>query len=123
MNYTLAQVSTKVSSLGEAVLYKDINLCDHTLNDAVVEPTLKGRQLSVTNTEHALDLSTRGLFPKAWVRTDEGFRLLKDDGEDIVEKEILASMISQCFDIPQVKYRMHYYQNQLVTESDIITIK
>ncbi len=122
MNYTLVQVSTKVSSLGEAVLYKDINLYDHTLNDAVVEPTLKGRQITVTNTEHALDLATRGLFPKAWIRTDEWFRLLKDDGEDIVQKEILTSMIRQCFNIPQVKYQKHYYQNQFVSESDIISL-
>jgi len=112
-----------VKKADENILFRDINLYDHTLNDAVVELTLKGRQLTVTNTELAPDLSTRGLFPKAWIRTEEGFRLLKDGGEDVVEKEILASTICQCFDIPQVKYRKHYYQNQLVTESDIVTTK
>lgn len=112
-----------VKNAEEAISFSDINLYDHTLNDAVVELTLKGRQLTVTNTELAPDLSTRGLFPKAWIRTADGFRLLKDGGEDVVEKEILASTICQCFDIPQVKYRKHYYQNQLVSESDIITTK
>lgn len=112
-----------VKNADETILFSDINLYDHTLNDAVVELTLKGRQLTVTNTELAPDLSTHGLFPKAWIRTEDGFRLLKDGGEDVVEKEILASTICQCFDIPQVKYRKHYYQNQLVSESDIITTK
>ncbi len=112
-----------VKSADETILFRDINLYDHTLNDAVVELTLKGRQLTVTNTELAPDLSTRGLFPKAWIRTEDGFRLLKDGGEEVVEKELLASRICQCFDIPQVKYRQHDYQNQLVTESDIITTK
>lgn len=112
-----------VKTTEEEICFNDINLYDHTLNDAVVELTLKGRQLTVTNTELAPDLSTRGLFPKAWIRTADGFRLLKDGGEDAVEKEILASTICQCFDIPQVKYRKHVYQGQLVSESDIITTK
>ena len=112
-----------VKTADENLSFRDINLYDHTLNDAVVELTLKGRQLTVTNTELAPDLSTRGLFPKAWIRTEDGFRLLKDGGEEIVEKELLASAICQCFDIPQVKYRKYYYQNQLVTESDIVTTK
>ena len=34
----------------ESICFSDINLYDHTLNDAVVELTLKGRQLIVTNT-------------------------------------------------------------------------
>jgi len=112
-----------IKNTDENICFRDINLYDHTLNDAVVELTLKGRQLTVTNMELAPDLSTRGLFLKAWIQTADGFRLLKDGGEDVVEKEILASEICQCFDIPQVKYRKHYYQNQLVSESDIITTK
>ena len=32
-------------------------------------------------------------------------------------------MIRRCFNIPQVKYQKHYYyQNQFVSESDIISI-
>lgn len=112
-----------VKTAEESICFRDINLYDHTLNDAVVELTLKGRQLTVTNTELAPDLSTHGLFPKAWIRTGEGFRLLKDGGKEAVEKELLASAVCQCFDIPQVKYRKYYYRDQLVTESDIITTK
>ena len=79
--------------------------------------------MTVTNQELAPDLSTKGCFPKAWIRDKRGFRLLKDGGEDTVRKELLASEICQCFDIPQVIYRKHLYQGQLVTESDIISSK
>ena len=36
----------------------------------------------MTNRELAPDLSTKGCFPKAWIRIGTEFRLLKDGGED-----------------------------------------
>lgn len=112
-----------VRKQGEDVSFEKLNLYDSPLNEAIVEISLKGRQMTVTNQELAPDLSTKGCFPKAWIRNEEGFSLLKDGGEDVVRKELLASEICQCFDIPQVKYRKHIYDGQLVTESDIITSK
>lgn len=112
-----------VRKQGEDVTFKDINLYDNPLNQAVVELSLKGRQMTVTNRELAPDLSTKGCFPKAWIRQNDTFKLLKDGGEDAVRKELLASKICQCFDIPQVKYNESYYDGQLVSESDIITSK
>jgi len=38
------------------------------------------------NQELAPDLSTKGCFPKAWIRDENGFILLKDSGEDTVKK-------------------------------------
>lgn len=112
-----------VRKQGEDVSFQNINLYDNPLNEAIVELSLKGRQMTVTNQELAPDLSTKGCFPKAWIRRENGFRLLKDGGEDTVRKELLASTICQCFDVPQVKYNESYYQGQIVSESDIITSK
>ena len=112
-----------VRKQGENVSYKEINLYDNPLNNAVVELSLKGRQMTVTNRELAPDLSTRGCFPKAWIRGEGGFKLLKDGGEDAVRRELLASKICQCFDIPQVKYTQGFYEDQIVSESEIITSK
>lgn len=112
-----------VRKQGEDVTFEELNLYDNPLNEAIVEISLKGRQMTVTNRELAPDLSTKGCFPKAWIRNGRGFSLLKDGGEDVVRKELLASEICQCFDIPQVKYRKHIYDGQLVTKSDIITSK
>ena len=112
-----------VRKQGENISYKEINLYDNPLNSAVVELTLKGRQMTVTNKELAPDLSTKGCFPKAWIRGEKGFKLLKDGGEDAVRRELLASKICQCFDVPQVKYTQAFYDGQMVSESEIITSK
>lgn len=107
----------------EKITFENINLYDKPLNEAIVELSLKGRQMTVTNQELAPDLSTKGCFPKAWIRGENGFKLLKDGGEDAVKRELLASKICQCFDIRQVKYKESFYRGQLVTESDIISSK
>ena len=108
---------------GENVTFQQLNLYDNSLNEAVVEISLKGRQMTVKNQELAPDLSTKGCFPKAWIRDKEGFRLLKDGDEDAVERELLASRICQCFDIRQVKYGEYYFEGERVTQSSLVTSK
>ena len=107
----------------ENVSYETINLYDNPLNDAIVALPLRGKQMTVTNHELAPDLSTKGCFPKAWIRRDGGFILLKDGGEDAVKRELLASKICQCFAFRQVEYREGYFDGEMVTESQIITSK
>lgn len=107
----------------EKITFSELNLYDHPLNDAIVELSLKGRPMTVTNQELAPDLSTKGCFPKAWIRKKQGFKLLKDGGDDAVRRELLASEICQCFDIPQVIYTRGEYDGEAVTESEIITSK
>lgn len=112
-----------VKKRGESVSFQQLNLYDNSLNEAVVEISLKGHPMTVTNQELAPDLSTKGCFPKAWIREGEGFHLLKDGDEDAVEKELLASQICQCFDIPQVRYEEYYFKGELVTRSSLVTSK
>ena len=113
---------------GEEITFDSLNLYDNKLNAAIVEVSLQGKNLTITNQElsvqdFAPDLSTRGCFPKAWVRTEKGFLLLKDGGEETVKKEVLASEICQCFDIPQVKYWEHTYDGQPVSACELVTSK
>lgn len=75
----------------------------------------------MTNQELAPDLSTRGCFPKAWIRREKDFILLKGGGEDTVKRELVASRLCQCFDFKQVKYNEGFYDGQKVTESRLIT--
>lgn len=107
----------------ENLKFADINLYDNHLGNAFVDVALRGRQMTVTNEELVRDLSTNGCFPKAWLRQDGGFKLLKDGGEDIVRRELLASRICRCFDFKQITYREYDYDGQKVSESDIITTK
>ena len=108
----------------ENISFRQINLYDNTLGNAFVEISLRGRQMTITNQELAApDLSTKGCFPKAWIRDDKGFRLLKDGGDDAVRRELLASEICQCFDVPQVRYQETEFEGEKVTESSLITSK
>lgn len=112
-----------VRTVGEDVTFAELNLYDNPLNEAIIPLPLKGKHLTVTNKELAPDLSTKGCFPKAWIRTGTEFRLLKDGGEDVVQRELLASRICQCFDIPQVVYEKYFYDGEAVTQSIIVTSK
>lgn len=112
-----------VRKKGEDATFRELNLYDNSLNKAVVEISLKGRQMTATNRELAPDLSTKGCFPKAWIRDKEGFRLLKDGDGDAVRRELLASRICQCFDIPQVIYEEDCFEGEPVTRSGLITSK
>lgn len=108
---------------GEKTKYDDINLYDNHLDKIFIDIALRGRQYTVENQYLARDLSTGGCFPKAWQRTGRGFRLLKDGDEEAVERELLASRISRCFDVAQVLYEEDYFDGEKVTVSDIITSK
>lgn len=108
---------------GEQVRFQDVNLYDNHLSNAFIDVSLRGKQITAQNDELAQDLSTNGGFPKAWLRTGNGFQLLKDGGMDAVEREILASRICQCFDCRQVFYREFFYDGQKVSASEIMTSK
>lgn len=111
-----------VRTTEESVTFAQLNLYDHSLNEAIVELSLCGRQMTVTNEELAPDLSTRGCFPKAWIRRKEGFVLLKDGG-DAVDRELIASKVCRCFDYRQVLYEAGVFEGQPVTESCLVTSK
>ena len=116
-----------VRERGDCVTFEQINIYENSLNEAVVELSLKGKALTVTNQELvtprdlAHDLSTRGLFPKAWIRRSNSFVLLKDGGADTVRRELLASRICRCFDVSQVFYESGEYGGVPISESQIVT--
>lgn len=106
----------------EHISFCDINLFENHLSNAFVDVALRGHQISVGNSYLiADDISTNGLFPKAWLRDKDGFCLLKDGGADAVEMELLASKICRCFSCNQVIYEEAIYDNTKVTKSRIIT--
>ena len=112
-----------VRERGENVSFEKLNLYDNSLNEAVVELSLRGKPMTVTNEELAPDLSTKGCFPKAWIRMGKEFILLKDGGDDAVKRELVASKLCQCFDFKQVAYEEYIYDGQIVSKSRMITSK
>lgn len=111
-----------VKMAGEDVSFKEINLYENHLENALVDIALRGRQMTVNN-RHLLadDLSTGGAFPKAWLRKADGFMLLKDGNDEAVENELLASKICRCFLCHQVHYDTYDYEGMRVSASTIMT--
>lgn len=116
-----------VRQKNEKISFSEVNLYENHLDNALVDVSLRGKQLTVHNKhlekEFAKDLSTNGCYPKAWIRKDDHFQLYKDGGQGIVENEVLASMVCQCFDCRQVKYALGEYDGEVVSISDIMTSK
>ena len=117
-----------VRNKGEKISFEKVNLYENHLANTLVDVSLRGKQPSVHNEhlakeEAAKDLATNGCYPKAWIRGTDHFQLYKDGGEDIVENEVLASKICQCFDCNQVKYALGEYDGEVVSISDIMTTK
>ncbi|MDE6887831.1 MAG: hypothetical protein K2P45_04195 [Eubacterium sp.] len=110
-----------VKQAGECVTFREINLYENHLDQTFVDIALKGRQYTVQNEYLSRDLSTNGCFPKAWQRTENGFYLLKNGGEDAVERELLASRICRCFAVSQVLYEEGFFDGEKVTVSKNMT--
>lgn len=107
---------------GEDVTFAEINLYDNHMENAFVDISLRGKQMTVQNAHLIADnASTQGVFPKAWIRGEDGFWLLKDGGEQAVQNELLASRICQCFTCCQVVYEPYIWEDVLVSRSKLIT--
>ena len=104
--------------------WESINLFDHSLSNAVIDIALMGKNLTVSN-RHLLtsDLSTDGLFPKAWVRKDGCFYLYKGDKNNSVEKEVNASKLLQRLGFCVLNYQESFYDEEKVSVSKCFTSK
>lgn len=111
----------------EKASFKYLSLFRHSLSDAFADVSLSGKQLTVQNTELltqndvAGDVGTQGVAPKAWIRKDGIFYLLKDGDKRDVDAELLASKIAQCFAVKSVEYEPSTFDGKPVSMSQIIT--
>lgn len=108
---------------GETISFRDVNLYENHLDNTFIDIALTGKQYTVQNEALAKDLSTNGCSPKAWQRIPGGFRLLKNGDPDAVERELLASRISRCFDVSQVLYEKDFFDGKKVSVSSNMTSK
>ena len=111
----------------ENVSFDDLSLFRHSLSGAFANVSLNGRSLTVQNAEllkpgdAAGDISTQGVAPKAWIREDGSFFLLKNGDERDVKAELLASKIARCFRAESVAYEPSTFEGKPVSRSRIIT--
>lgn len=111
----------------EKIAFSEVNLYENYLDNALAEVSLKGKYLAIYNEDmkngFAKDISTNGCFPKAWISKNNHFQLYKGGKREVVENEVLASKVCQCFDCQQVTYILEEYGGELVSVSDIMTTK
>ncbi len=111
----------------ENVSFADLSLFRHSLSGAFADVSLNGRSLTVQNAEllepndAAGDIGTQGVAPKAWIRENGTFYLLKNGEERDVKAELLASKIARCFDVESVVYEPDVFEGKAVSRSRIIT--
>ena len=116
-----------VRAKGDTKSYAEISLYNHSLSKAFVDVSLKGKNLTAANAElitwqdEAGDVGTPGVAPKAWIREDDIFYLLKDGDQRDVGAELLASKIVDCFDVEHVSYRETYFGDVRVSKCRNIT--
>jgi hypothetical protein len=85
-----------VRSKDDKKTFSEIRLYNHSLSDAFVDVSLRGKNLTLENAEligeqdPAADIGTPGVAPKAWIRRDGEFYLLKDGDERDVDAELLS---------------------------------
>jgi len=112
---------------GDKTSFDSICLYHHSLTDAFVDLALSGKHLTAQNAELiapqdiASDVSTQGVAPKAWIREDGIFYLLKNGNERDVKAELLASKIVDCFHVSHVSYSEAVFEGKSVSKSRLIT--
>ena len=111
-------------AISESQQWSRINLFDNSLSNAIVDVALSGKNLTVTNAYLlASDLSTDGVFPKAWYRSDSGLLLYKGDRNGSVDKEVQASRLLRQLGFNVLQYHKTIYHNQVVSVSKCFTSK
>ena len=116
-----------IRAANEKICFDELNLYKHSLSDAFADVSLRGKDITLQNSEMfvlkdvAGDVGTLGVAPKAWVRYDGDFYLLKDGNERDVDAELLASKIVGCFKVDYVPYVEDYFDDLKVSKCKIIT--
>ncbi len=111
----------------EKISFAELNLYNHSLSDAFADVSLRGRDITLQNAElfmsreAAGDVGTPGVAPKAWIRENGEFYLLKDGDERDVNAELLASKIAGCFRVACVPYEEDVFDGVRVSKCKIIT--
>lgn len=116
-----------ISANKDKAKFEEISLYRHSLSNSFADVSLCGKQITaqneklIKNQDAAGDIATNGVAPKAWIRKDDKFYLMKDGEDRDVDAELLASKIIDCFDVDHVSYTEDSFDSRKVSKSEIIT--
>lgn len=98
--------------------WEDVNVQNNPLHEVLQQIALFGRSLSITGPLRTPEITGQGAYAKAWYRENGKLFLFKanSNGGNESEREVSASNILDCFNVPHVKY-------ELTTKDDKIVCK
>lgn len=98
--------------------WKDVDIRHRHLSE-IVDVALAGETPSITTDPVCPELTTKGLFRKAWIRQNDTLYLLKSDRTNSfvnTKAEILSSRFLDCTDVPHVRYENGWYKDIFVSK-------
>lgn len=100
--------------------WAEVKLDSHPLHETLQQIALFGRSLTITGKLHTPELTTQGAYAKAWFRENSKLYLYKANsiGGNESEREVLASNILDCFNVPHVKYILTHKDNLTVCKCE-----
>lgn len=107
----------------DAEKWEDVNLRTNPLHETIRQIALFGKSLSITGKIRTAELTGLGAYAKAWQRIDGKLYLHKAgtlNGSE-PQRETLMSDIIDCFNIPQVKYKLGTIEDKVVTQCENMT--
>ena len=104
----------------ETEKWKDVNLSEHPLHETLQQIALFGRSLTITGKIRSPELTGQGAYAKAWYREDGKLYLFKANskGGNESQREVLASEILDCFNVPHVKYTLCQKEGKTVCKCE-----
>lgn len=108
------------SEIGK-IKYKDINLYTNSLNNAMYLVALKGENYSLTGNSLSAEFTGQGMFPKCFVREQDGIYIYKS-GENLdIIREVYAAFIAKLLGLRTVDYQYTVKFDRNCTRSKIMT--
>lgn len=113
-----------IKSIDEDILFESVNLRKVPLKDSLVDISLNGKCISITAEELRNDITTNGMFAKAWRREDDVLKLYKSDATlnyINTKAEVECSKILDQLNIRHVKYQLQTLKSRVCAVSDCFT--
>lgn len=96
--------------------WNDANLLSGDLNGALQQIALFGSSVKIAGRIQTPELTGQGAYAKAWYKENGSLYLYKANSKDgnECEREVLASDILDCFNVPHVKYELTQKEGRTV---------
>ena len=96
--------------------WSDVDLSKNPLHEVLQQVALFGKSLTITGKLRSPEITGQGAYAKAWYRENDELYLFKANsiGGNECEREVSASHILDCFNVPHVAYELTTKEGKVV---------